>query len=85
MERELGIERQDAADAAQDRDDDLAWIAGLPPCPGIGFADDDMEEADRRARADIAAGRGVPHEQVASWIMKLGTPDEEPMPPEWLA
>ena len=37
-----------------------------------------------RAREDIAAGRVVPHEQVAAWLRTWGTPDERPMPREWL-
>ena len=37
-----------------------------------------------RARADVAAGRVVPHEQVAAWLKTWGTPDEKPMPREWL-
>ena len=40
--------------------------------------------ADARAEADIAAGRVVPHEQVAAWLETRGTPDEQPMPPGWL-
>ncbi|MDF7775863.1 antitoxin [Sphingomonas sp. AOB5] len=40
---------------------------------------------DARADADIAAGRGVPHELVAEWASRLGTPRETPMPREWLA
>jgi predicted transcriptional regulator len=34
--------------------------------------------------ADIEAGRVVPHEQVAEWLKTWGTPDEKPMPSEWL-
>lgn len=37
----------------------------------------------RRAEADVAAGRLVPHEEVAKWLRTWGTPDEKPMPPEW--
>ena len=40
--------------------------------------------ARERALADIAAGRTVPHEQVAEWLKTWGTPDEKPMPSEWL-
>lgn len=42
-------------------------------------------ESDRRALADIAAGKGVPHEKVREWLLKWGTPEETPIPPEWLA
>ncbi len=37
-----------------------------------------------RARADVAAGRFVPHEKVAEWLKTWGTSHEMPMPPEWL-
>ena len=40
--------------------------------------------SDARADADIAAGRGVPHEEVVKWLKTWGTPDEKPMPAEWL-
>jgi len=39
---------------------------------------------DAQADADIAAGRGIPHERVRAWARKLGTADETPMPREWL-
>jgi predicted transcriptional regulator len=39
---------------------------------------------DAQADAEIAAGRGIPHEQMKAWARKLGTPDEKPMPREWL-
>ena len=42
-------------------------------------------ESDRRAQADIAAGRFVEHEKVAEWLKTWGTKDEHPIPPEWLA
>lgn len=45
---------------------------------------DAPEHARLRALADIEAGRVVPHEQVAEWLKAWGTPDEKPMPPEWL-
>lgn len=37
-----------------------------------------------RARADVAAGRTVPHKEVAKWLETWGTPEEGPPPPEWL-
>ena len=40
--------------------------------------------ADAEAEADIAAGRIVSHEKVAAWLKTWGTPDEQPMPREWL-
>jgi len=54
--------------------------------PGI-FEESDPEAAaaaTARARADIAAGRTVPHERVAAWLRTWGTADELPMPREWL-
>ncbi len=36
-----------------------------------------------RARAEIAAGKGVPHEEVAKWLRTWGTPEEGPPPREW--
>lgn len=41
--------------------------------------------ADARADADLAAGWVVDHAEVAAWLGRWGTPDETPMPPEWLA
>lgn len=50
--------------------------------------DEDDEEAvaasDARADAEIAAGKGIPHEKVAAWLRTWGTPEEGPPPPEWL-
>ena len=47
----------------------------------LGYEDDAI--ADARADAEIAAGRGVPHEEVVAWLKKWGTPDEVPAPAEW--
>lgn len=41
--------------------------------------------AEAAADADQAAGRMVDHAEVAAWLGRWGTPDETPMPPEWLA
>ena len=53
-----------------------------------GIFDQINPEADAasiaRARAQIAAGRGVPHEEVGKWLRTVGTPDWKPMPREWL-
>jgi len=47
--------------------------------------DSDAESAaDADGLADIAAGRVVPHEQVAAWLETWGTPDETPAPDSWL-
>ena len=48
-----------------------------------GFDPAEDEAALLRAEEDIAAGRVVPHEEVAKWLRTWGTPDEKPMPPEW--
>jgi len=39
--------------------------------------------ADAKALADIAAGKGVPHEKVVAWLKTWGTPQEGPPPAEW--
>jgi predicted transcriptional regulator len=42
------------------------------------------EEAEARAiaeaEADVAAGRVVPHDEVAKWLKSWGTPNELPCP-----
>lgn len=50
------------------------------------FAEDHEAEvaADAEAKADIAAGRVVPHAEVAAWLRKWGTDEETAMPDEWL-
>ena len=83
MEREPGIERHDATDAVEDRDDDLAWIASLPPCPGIPSTDEEVAAADAEAEADIAAGRVYPHSLVGAWLKTWGGPSYLPFE-EWL-
>jgi predicted transcriptional regulator len=40
--------------------------------------------ADADADADADAGRVVSHEEVGRWLLKIGTPDEGPMPESWL-
>lgn len=47
------------------------------------LSDEDDAAADARADADIAAGHGVPHEEVMAWIKKWGTTEETPAPAEW--
>ena len=58
------------------------------PAPDFDFFDEIDEEADARliaeAEADLAAGRCVPHEDVAAWLKTWGTPDYKPMPRSWL-
>ena len=45
-------------------------------------ADDSKEErrAIAKARAEIAAGKGVPHEKVRKWLEKLRDGKAEPPP-----
>jgi predicted transcriptional regulator len=38
---------------------------------------------DAKARASIAAGNFVPHDEVAKWLRTWGTPEEGPPPREW--
>lgn len=43
---------------------------------------DEAEEArlDVKAEAEIDAGKGVPHERVREWILKLGKGEKVPPP-----
>jgi predicted transcriptional regulator len=46
--------------------------------------DEEAEAASiARAEADIAAGRTVPHSEVAKWLKTWGTPEAGPPPAEW--
>jgi predicted transcriptional regulator len=46
--------------------------------------DEEAEAASiARARAQIAAGKGIPHEEVVKWLKTWGTPEEGPPPAEW--
>jgi len=55
--------------------------------PGVEEApaefDADYDERSATADADVAAGRVVPHEEVAKWLRTWGTPDEKPLPRSW--
>jgi predicted transcriptional regulator len=51
------------------------WLFGSDPA--------EEEAALRRAEADIAAGRLVPHEEVAKWLRTWGTPESGPPPESW--
>lgn len=44
-------------------------------------AEDERRLAE--AEADIAAGRVVPHAEVAAWLETWGTPEEKPAPAHW--
>ena len=39
--------------------------------------------ADAAGLAQLDAGRGVPHAEVAAWLESWGTPDEKPAPASW--
>ncbi len=58
-----------------------------PKQPGVEEApvafDADYDERSAAADADVAAGRVVPHEEVAKWLKTWGTPDETPLPRSW--
>lgn len=55
-----------------------------PLLPPPGMTEEEWDALrDARAEAEIAAGRGVPHEKVREWARRLGTPNETPMPREW--
>ncbi|MFT4255191.1 MAG: antitoxin [Caulobacter sp.] len=46
--------------------------------------DDEAEAAaDAEGLADMAAGRVVPHEEVAAWLDTWGKPGEQPAPAAW--
>jgi len=52
--------------------------------PSIFDLDD---EADARrldeAKADIAAGRLIPNDEICDWLESWGKPDERPAPEKW--
>jgi predicted transcriptional regulator len=46
--------------------------------------DPDAEERSLlEGEADVAAGRVIPHEEVAKWLATWGTPEEGPPPASW--
>jgi predicted transcriptional regulator len=53
--------------------------------PGLFDQVDEAAEAaaDARAEADVAAGRVIPHSEVAAWLATWGTPNEKPAPRHW--
>ena len=57
----------------------------MTPEPSIFDQVDDESEAaaDAEGLADLAAGRVVPHAEVAAWLETWGTPDEKPAPVSW--
>ena len=53
----------------------------MVPEPSIFETDEEAEAAaDAEGMADIAAGRVVPHEEVAAWLDTWGTLDEAANP-----
>ncbi|WP_216361203.1 antitoxin [Caulobacter mirabilis] len=58
-----------------------------PKQPGVEEAstvyDADYDKRSAAADADAAAGRVVPHEEVAKWLASWGTPNETPLPKSW--
>ncbi len=64
-------------------DDTLARMH--PEASLVDETDDEAEAAaDTEGLADIAAGRVVPHADVAEWLDTWGRDDETPAPAEWL-
>ena len=62
----------------------ICYAAFMVPEPSIFEIDEEAEAAaDAEGLADIAAGRVVPHEEVAAWLNTWGTPDEKPAPATW--
>ena len=45
-----------------------ALLATLPVCPGLPSTDEEIAEADARARADVAAGRCYDSAIVKEWL-----------------
>ena len=42
---------------------------------------DAKERAIAEARAQLAAGRSIPHDKVRRWLLSWGTEDEQQPPP----
>ena len=62
----------------------ICYARSMVPEPSIFEIDEEAEAAaDAEGMADIAAGRVVPHEEVAAWLDTWGTPDEKPAPAKW--
>ncbi len=51
------------------------------PAPLFDDIDEEAEgRAIAKARAEIAAGKFIPHEDVMEWLQSWGTPNERPAP-----
>jgi len=51
------------------------------PAPIFDEIDEEAEaRAIAKARAEIAAGQGVSHDEVMKWLKSWGTPNELPRP-----
>jgi len=61
-----------------------AWMATLPPAPGIRHIDDGDDEDDARALADLEEGRVQSHAVVGKWLLTAGKPGWKPFK-DWLA
>ena len=59
------------------------------PAPAPSFFDEIDEDAEALADAEglaqLEAGKGIPHAEVATWLETWGTPDERPAPASWRA
>ena len=56
--------------------------------PETSFFDEIDEAAEAAADAEglaqLNAGKGIAHAEVAAWLDTWGTPDEKPAPASWL-
>lgn len=50
------------------------------PRPVVDEIDEEEKRVIERARAEIDAGKGVPHEKVREWLQRLGEGKIEPPP-----
>lgn len=60
-------------------------IPGVSEAPSIFDEIDEEAEvaADAEADADIAAGRVIPHAEIAAWLDTWGSPEFKPAPASW--
>lgn len=63
----------------------VVWWASMKPEPSIFDVVDEAADARRaaEARADIAAGRLIPNDEICAWLDTWGTPGEQPAPAKW--
>ncbi|WP_380939714.1 hypothetical protein [Sphingomonas floccifaciens] len=85
MDREPGDFSRDVPPTSDEGEDAVdRLLAELPPAPGIKHIDEDTEDVDARALADVAAGRYYDHSVVSKWLMTWGETGQKPFR-EWLA